>query len=131
MSEISGDVRTLIRERLVSMDHVEVVMRLREGEAELQTPAQLERSTRLGPHTVQRCLNDLVHGGLVRQEPASNAYAYAPRTSRDRAAIDELAALYNQRPVTLVKLIYEQPPTAVKSFADAFRLRDDDEEEGR
>jgi hypothetical protein len=27
-----------------------------------------------------------------------------------------------------VKLIYEQPPTAVKSFADAFRLRDDKDE---
>ena len=103
-------------------------MRLRDGDPELQTPVQLERATRLGPHTVQRCLNDLVHGGLVRQEPASNAYAYAARNVRDREAVDELAALYHQRPVTLVKLIYEQPPTAVKSFADAFRIRDDRED---
>ena len=128
MSEISRDVRTLIRERLVSMDHVEVLMRLRDAGQDLLTPPQLERSTRLGITTVERALADLVHGGLARQEPASNAYAYAPRSARDREAVDELATLYHQRPVTLVRMIYEQPPSAVKSFADAFRLRDTPEE---
>jgi hypothetical protein len=128
VSDITQDVRTLIRERLVSMDHVEVLMRLRDAAPDLVTVPQLERSTRLGPKTVARCLADLVHGGLARQEPASNAFAYAVQTPRDTAAVDELATLYNQRPVTLVKLIYEQPPTAVKSFADAFRLRDDTDE---
>lgn len=128
MSDISKDVRTLIRERLVSMDHIEVLMRLKDADPEVQTPVQLERSTRLGPQTVSRALADLVHAGLAEQEPASNTYRYAPRAARDRAAVDEVAVLYHQRPVTLVKLVYEQPPTAVKSFADAFRLRDDRED---
>jgi hypothetical protein len=128
VSDVTQDVRTLIRERLVSMDHVEVLMRLRDAAPEPVTAPQLERSTRLGPKTIARCLAELVHGGLVRQEPASNAFAYAVQTPRDSAAVDELATLYTQRPVTLVKLIYEQPPTAVKLFADAFRLRDDTEE---
>lgn len=103
-------------------------MRLRDAAGELVTSTQLERSTRLGPKTVARCLTELVHGGLVRQEPASNAFAYAVQTPRDMQAVNELADLYHQRPVTLVKLIYEQPPAAVKSFADAFRLRDEPEE---
>jgi len=110
------------------MDHVEVLMRLFDANETMLTPPQLERATRFGPETVARALADLVVGGLVRQEPASNAYAYAPRSTRDREAVEALAAMYHQRPVTLVRMIYEQPPTAVKSFADAFRLRDTLEE---
>ena len=103
-------------------------MRLRDAAPEPMTLVELERSTRLGPKTVTRCLAELEHGGLVRQEPGKQAFAYAAQTPRDTQAVNDLATLYNQRPVTLVKLIYEQPSTAVKSFADAFRLRDEPEE---
>ena len=103
-------------------------MRLKDAESGAQTAAQLVHSTRLGAHTVARALADLVHGGLARHDTASDGFSYAPRNARDRAALEDVATLYHQRPVTLVKLVYEQPASAVKSFADAFRLRDDREE---
>jgi hypothetical protein len=124
VAEISDDVRELIRRRVTSMDHVEVLMRLYEAGGEALTSQQLERGARLGPQTVARCAAELVSARLVSHDPASDSYRYAP-PNVDRPTVEELASLYHQRPVTLVKLVYAQPPNPVKSFADAFRLRDE------
>lgn len=104
-------------------------MRLYEANGEPLTSQQLERGARLGPQTVERCAADLVSARLVSHDPAARSYRYAP-PNVDRATVDELSSLYHQRPVTLVKLVYAQPPNPVKSFADAFRLRDDESEPG-
>jgi hypothetical protein len=34
-----------------------------------------------------------------------------------------LQDIYDRRPVTLIKALYERPPAAVRAFADAFRFR--------
>lgn len=104
-------------------------MRLYEASGEPLTSMELERGARLGPQTVARCAQELVNARLVSHDPASSSYRYAP-PNIDRATVDELSALYHQRPVTLVKLVYAQPPNPVKSFADAFRLRDDESSSG-
>lgn len=104
-------------------------MRLYEAGGEPLTSQELERGARLGPETIGRCATALANARLVSHDPASDSYRYAP-PNIDRATVDELSALYHQRPVTLVKLVYAQPPNPVKSFADAFRLRDDDGESG-
>lgn len=111
------------------MDHIEVLMRLYEVHGEPLTAHELERGARLGPQTVTRCATELVNARLVTHDPAADSYRYAP-ASADRPAVDELSALYHQRPVTLVKLVYAQPPNPVRSFADAFRLRDDEDTPG-
>ena len=129
MAEISETVRELIRRRVTSMDHVEVLMRLYEAGGEPLTSLELERGARLGPQTVGRCAAELVNARLVSHDPAGDSYRYAP-PNVDRATVDELSSLYHQRPVTLVRLVYAQPPNPVKSFADAFRLRDDEPESG-
>jgi DNA-binding Lrp family transcriptional regulator len=126
VAEISDNVRELIRRRATSMDHIEILMRLYEAGGEPLTVTDVERGARLGPETVARSLSELVSSGLIARDAASNTYRYAAPAS-DRATVDELSALYHQRPVTLVKLVYAQPPSPVKSFADAFRLRDDED----
>lgn len=105
-------------------------MRLHESTGKSVTLSELHRTTRLGTSTLARCLTDLVSAGLAKHDPDADTFTYAPRTTDDKRAVDALSILYNQRPVTLVKLVYEQPPPPVKSFADAFRLRDEDEPGG-
>jgi hypothetical protein len=111
------------------MDHIEVLMRLVDaGGAELRAD-EIIHQTRLGARTVSRALEDLVTSGLAARDTASGSFRYAPQGTHDRTTIEALAKLYHQRPVTLVKLVYEQPPAPVKSFADAFRLRNLSSEE--
>lgn len=97
-------------------------MRLHEQPDLALTRADLQRLAHVDEKTLNRCLADLVGAELVRQT-AEDAFQYGPRTVPDREDVDALALMYHQRPVTLVKLVYEQPSTPVKSFADAFRLR--------
>jgi hypothetical protein len=110
------------------MDHIEVLMRLHEAAGAPVPRAEVERTSRLGPQTVERALADLVRTGLATHDAAADAFRYAPTSPQDEPAVEALSVLYHQRPVTLVKLVYSQPSGPVKSFADAFRLRGREDE---
>ena len=90
--------------------------------------AEVQAATRLGPETVRRSLEHLTRSGLLRHDSAADTWRYSGGSVEDRRAVDALSIMYHQRPVTLVKLIYEQPPTPLKLFSDAFRLRKENEE---
>lgn len=107
------------------MDHVEVLVRLSDREGAGMTAQDLQTATRLEAKGVERSLEDLVRAEIVRFDPPGATWHYDPRSDGDRVAVQSLATLYHQRPVTLVKLIYSMPSRAITTFADAFRLRED------
>jgi hypothetical protein len=125
---IPGEVRQLIARHVQTMEQVEVVLLLARspGRAlsadEIRGELRLE-STALPPRT----LAGLEAGRLVEAEPGPPPrWRYAPATAELRRAVELLAVAYNERPVTLVRLVYERPSPA-QSFSDAFRLRKEDE----
>jgi hypothetical protein len=59
--------------------------------------------------------------GLVAGDGAEiPRYRYAPGSEELRRAVGLLAIAYHERPVTLVRLVYNTPQRA-QTFADAFR----------
>ena len=121
--QVSPAARELINRHLPTMDHVQVLLRLRDAPegAHLQ---DLAGSLGLEARATNRALDDLVAGGLVERESHTGRYRCVPHSDASRSALDALEVLYNKRPVTLVRLIYDRPPAALRSFSDAFRLRD-------
>ncbi len=113
-------LQSLILQHLPSMDHVAVLLAMRAEPAALHTPADLARRTGLERDVVDRGLRDLASSQLVQRAGAAFRYAPAPELV---LTIDELADMYRTKPVTLVRALYDRPPRAVQSFADAFRLR--------
>jgi hypothetical protein len=111
------EVRRLIDQVLASMDHVEVLFRLgRDGEATFQS---LAKDVHVAPAQLGKALLDLEKAGLI----SSHGSTYrVTEDSRDRASVDAFVATYNTRPVTLIRAVYARP-SPVRSFADAFRLR--------
>lgn len=108
------------------MDHVElVVLVFARDETVTWTVEDAAREVRSTPEATQLRLDDLVTGGLLACEetPEGSMYRFAPRTAAFRRAVADLRSMYSSRPVTLVRAIYERPPSAIRSFADAFRLR--------
>lgn len=83
----------------------------------------VEAASRLGPETTRRSLEHLARVGLARHDPAADSWTFTASSSAERRAVEALSVMYHQRPVTLVKLIYEAPPAPLKLFSDAFRLR--------
>lgn len=66
-----------------------------------------------------------VHG-LV-QEVEARGVRYQPASPDLAAFVIVLADAYKERPVTLIRAIYEEARLKIKSFADAFKLRKDSE----
>lgn len=111
------------------MDLIEVLMRLRASPDVALSTRAIEAAARLGPETTLRSLQELSREGLARHDPAADTWLFQPKSPAERRAVEALYTLYNQRPVTLVKLIYEQPATPLRLFSDAFRIRKEEEEE--
>ncbi len=66
-----------------------------------------------------------VHGLLLPGERGT--YRYAPQDEGVRAAIAELAVVYEQWRVRVIEYIYSSPSDSVRSFAHAFRFKGDSE----
>ena len=97
---ISERVRRILATGISSMDHVDVLFHLSRGD---MTRSELAESTRFGKHVVDVLVARLISAGLVGQHGDVLAIT---RDSEDRRCVDELLAIYNSRPVTLVRAIY-------------------------
>lgn len=120
--DISDDVRALIERHLATMDHVELLTVLRAERATSFSLTQLIEKVRKPEKVIELCLRALVAATLVAQL-SDGTYRYSAQEDADRTA-EAVIKLYNERPVTLVRMLYERP-TAVNTFADAFKLRKD------
>lgn len=63
-------------------------------------------------------------GFLVEKE--EGAFVYEPKPGLAKQ-VDALASAYSGYRVTIINLIFSKPSEGVQSFADAFRLRRDEE----
>jgi hypothetical protein len=104
------------------MDHVEVLMRLHGAAGNPVIASELRGKTHLDDRTFSTVIADLVKAHLVSGDV--DGYRSDPATHTDRKAVDALALVYHQQPLNLAKLVYEQPSEPLKSFSDAFRIRD-------
>jgi hypothetical protein len=68
----------------------------------------------------------LLHSrGLLRSERRMETEfcRFGARTPELQEKLDRLLELYRQRPVTMIRMIYDRASGALRTFADAFRLR--------
>jgi predicted transcriptional regulator len=132
VDDLPTGVRDLIVRHLASMDHVTVLLFLWQAAPATQAPSAIAAALQLDHQTVSRALRDLTVGNLVRNESRTpdGPFVFAPASSRVNETVRELDDAYNRRPVTLIRALYARPPRPVQSFADAFRLHDDDKKDG-
>lgn len=125
-TELPGEVRHLIARHVTTMEQVEVLLLVMRAPERSLTLDELRTELRLQPPApAPTTLTSLQDAGLVEREATHPPrYRYAPANDALRRAVQLLAVAYNERPVTLIRLIYERP-NPVQSFADAFRIRSD------
>jgi len=56
---------------------------------------------------------------------AHGRFRYGPLSAAHEHAIGELARAYDERPVTLIRVIYGVADSKIQSFADSFKLQED------
>jgi hypothetical protein len=107
------------------MDHVQLLLLLESTRPEMWTRDKLVTDSKIVPAVADIVLKDLVSSGLVVAEPGPDggSYRYDPASEETKRDVSEIAAMYNERPVTLVRAVYDRPPEPAVSFADAFSIR--------
>jgi len=121
---ISDRVRILIADQIESVVQLEILLLLRDGAEREFAAREVADVLRIGPtwaepHLVGLC----ARGMLVCTNEAEKRYRYQPNSAELAAAIDELAQSYAERRVSVTALIFSRPPSPLRDFSDAFRLR--------
>jgi predicted transcriptional regulator len=123
-SDLPKEVRDLVARHLHSMEEVEVLILLAERQQPL-TIQEIRQHLRLPASEVPlTSLTRLADANLVASTTAADGektFRYAVTDPRIKSAVEMLRVAYNERPVTLVRLVYSRP-SPVSTFADAFRL---------
>ena len=88
---------------------------LRAKEAAERVPAMREDEA-------SKILQALHASGLV-MAGVDQAYQYRPASGALKGHVEMLAKAYEERPVTLIRIIYALRDSKIRSFADAFRVR--------
>jgi DNA-binding IclR family transcriptional regulator len=124
---LSHALRKLLDRHVESFEKLELLMALRRAPGGRSTPAELAKALDLAGPDVREILSALTAAGLVAKTD-DGAVTLAPKTDEDREAIDELARVYDEDRIALVKAIAEIAMErlrnlAGRAFADAFVIR--------
>ena len=123
--EFSPAFRTFINKNISSVEQIEVLLILHANPERVWTIDEISAILRSSPNSIRSRLQMLEERGLsatVRDE----GYRYAP-SERLHAMVEMLANEYALRRFSVIELIFSRPDAA-RSFADAFRLRSEDDE---
>ena len=117
-------VQQLIWNQLRTIDHVAVLLAVRAaGTADATSVSSQAMVT---PPVAGEILEELTLRGLLTQHGPE--YRFEPDDSLDDA-VAQLADMYNTKPVTLVRAIYDRPAHDIQQFSDAFKLRREEDHE--
>ena len=122
--QLPDRVRHLLLRNLPTVDHVTVLVALHDTGNQAHSAESMSRIARVSQLQAAIVLDQLKTAGFAAQ--SASGYTYELQR-HDPLAVDELAHMYNTRPVTLIRAIYDRPTSPIRSFADAFRIRKADE----
>ena len=125
---LSPEVRRFVIAKIPSVSHLEALLLLRSTGA-AWSMHQLGARLYVPDVVAEGLANDLQVQGLTVR--LGENVQYMPKTDRVAQIVDELAASYTRSLVEVSQLIHSVTDTKARRFADAFLVRqDDDESEG-
>lgn len=130
-NDLPEDVRRFIADHIESVEQLEILLLLHHHGGRVWTAESVARELRIAPISAGERLEDLARASIVsRMQGTPVEYRYAPGSPNLDAAVAGLATAYSERRVTVINLIFSKPVDKIRTFADAFRLRRDDDDNG-
>jgi hypothetical protein len=125
--EIPAELQRFVEQHVDSLAELEAILLLREDPTRTWPPAEVAKVLYAMPEMCASLLAKLARRGLLEHSTDPEAgYRYRPASAELDRLIGDLGAVYRQRRVAVITLIYSKPSSNVQSFADAFRLRKED-----
>ncbi|HET6572915.1 MAG TPA: hypothetical protein VFG68_04880 [Fimbriiglobus sp.] len=125
MEPLPDDIRRFLDGNIETIDQLEVLRVLGEKPDREWTVAALAAEVQAEPPLVAAHVAALQGRGLLTAQPGGTELVarHGARTPELQALVGRLLQLYRERPVTMIKLVYERAKDPLRKFADAFRLR--------
>lgn len=123
--EFSAEFQTFINKNINSVEQIEVLLILRANPERVWTIDEISAIMRSSPNSIRSRLEGLAACELSAAVPGEG-FRYAA-SGRLHAMVEVLAEEYAERRFSVIELVFSRPDAA-RTFADAFRLREDDEE---
>ncbi|WP_235217097.1 hypothetical protein [Archangium violaceum] len=122
-------MRRFITHHIDSVEQLEILLLLHQQPGRAWNAEAVARELRIASESASERMEDMVHDGLLKRQGVSpEEYRYGPESMKLDNAVRGLATAYAQRRVTVINLIYSKPIDKIRTFADAFRLRKDEDE---
>jgi hypothetical protein len=123
-SVISTELEQFLRERMPSIEQIEIVLMLREDPSRSWTAPEVAGALGTPPESTAMRLFLLASGGILAFEGAGvPRYHYACMDAECATRIEELAGIYSQNRAAFAGIIEGQSRDPIRSFADAFKLK--------
>jgi hypothetical protein len=122
--KLPADARGFIQACIPDVDAAELLLFVARERAQLHSLRKLTahlKHAELNEAAVERYVHGFMQCGLVERE--GDAYRFARSASRYDGVLVELGRLYNEQPVTLVRMIYAPKDDRLRAFADAFKIK--------
>ena len=110
-----------IRECIDRLETLDVLLLLQAAPGRTWTVRQLSDELRSSPLAVEDSLGKLLGRGLLAEQ--GGAFVFRPRDTRSEEMTLRLAACYREKRTAVITTIFSKPNEAVRSFAEAFRLK--------
>ena len=123
---IPPDVQAFIRRHLSSVAQLEVLLLLHGNPGQPFTTDDVATALRIDPTWAASEIRGLRDRGLFEERDAG-AFCYAPADDALATAVDGLAKSFSTHRVSVITMIFSTPSDKVGGFADAFKLRSDDD----
>jgi hypothetical protein len=115
-------VRCLISERIESVQQLEILLLLRAAPDKEWAPPEVARALVTQVESSQEWLEEMTRTRLLASD--GRVYRYAPVSAELEDSVDGLAESYAKYRVAVIALIFSKPSERVRTFSDAFRIRD-------
>lgn len=125
--QIPDHVRQFIADHVDSVELIEVMLLLKRNRTDEWTAEEVSQRLYTSARSAANRLEAMRASGLATADdgPTVTTYRYAPRTSELERAANDLEQVYGQRRTTVINLIFSKPLDKIRTFADAFRIRED------
>ena len=123
---VPKETQAFIRAHIRSIRQLEALLWLREQPGPI-TAAALAKEERIDQDMADDLLRSFERGGFVDGPDQEGAYRYHPTDREVATQIDKLADVYGTYRVSVINLVFSMPSESVQSFADAFKLKRDDD----
>ena len=125
---IPEDVRRFITEQIASIEQLEVLLLLFQGGRREFSAVGISKQLYTSAESVERWLSSMCSSGLlVCRTGDEKLYQYKPSSGDLDRIVRLLANAYSERRVSIINLVFAKPLDHIRTFADAFKFKKDDQ----